>query len=174
MKLDIVANSRNDEFYTPMYAIAPILKYLRRFKRIWCPFDTDESLFVKALLAEGHEVVNTHITNGEDFFDLDIACDAIVSNPPYSRETEVIERLFSLGKPFAMLVGCVGLFESQTRFDMFKSNSFEIMYLNRRVSFFKDYKDIKPELNPPFSSVYLCHNILPKQIVFEKIEKVNK
>lgn len=28
MKMDIVAGSKNDEFYTPEYAIYPILKYL--------------------------------------------------------------------------------------------------------------------------------------------------
>lgn len=28
MKLDIVAGSKNDEFYTPEYAIRPIMKYL--------------------------------------------------------------------------------------------------------------------------------------------------
>lgn len=28
MKLDKVANSQNDEFYTPVYAISPILKYV--------------------------------------------------------------------------------------------------------------------------------------------------
>lgn len=28
MKLDKVANSGNDEFYTPPYAIEPLLKYL--------------------------------------------------------------------------------------------------------------------------------------------------
>ena len=70
-----------------------------------------------------------------------------------------------------MLVGVVGLFESQKRFDMFKNNDFEIMYLNRRVSYFKDYNDEKPSLNPPFSSVYLCSKILPNKIVFEEIKK---
>ena len=29
MKLDKVANSGNDEFYTPIYAIIPILKYIK-------------------------------------------------------------------------------------------------------------------------------------------------
>ena len=29
MKMDKVANSGNDEFYTPMYAIEPILKYVK-------------------------------------------------------------------------------------------------------------------------------------------------
>ena len=42
-------------------------------------------------------------------------CDYIISNPPYSLKNEVFERLFVLGKPFAMLVGVVGVFESQTR-----------------------------------------------------------
>lgn len=54
---------------------------------------------------------------------------------------------------------------------MFKENEFEIMYLNRRVSYFKSYDDCKPSLNPPFSSVYLCHKMLPQTIVFEKIDK---
>ena len=134
MKMDKVAGSGNDEFYT-------------------------------------HEVINTHIVNGEDFFECNIPCDAIVSNPPYSVKTEVLERLFSLGKPFAMLVGVVGLFESQKRFEMFRDNSFEIMYLNRRVSYYKDYADDKPALNPPFSSVYLCSHLLPEPIVFEEIIK---
>lgn len=29
MKMDIVANSGNDEFYTPLYAIEPIKKYIK-------------------------------------------------------------------------------------------------------------------------------------------------
>lgn len=28
MKMDIVAGSKNDEFYTPLYAIKPIEKYI--------------------------------------------------------------------------------------------------------------------------------------------------
>jgi hypothetical protein len=116
-------------------------------------------------------VIPTHICNNENFFELEKDCDLIISNPPYSLKTEVIERLFKIGKPFAMLVGVVGLFESQRRFNMFKNNEFEIMYLNKRVSYFKDYKEQKPSLNPPFSSVYICHHLLPQKIVFEEIKK---
>ena len=75
-----------------------------------------------------------------------------------SIKTEVFERLFELNKPFAMLVGVVGLFESQARFNMFKDNKFELMYFNKRVSYLRSYQDEKPALNPPFSSVYVCHN----------------
>ena len=172
MKMDIVAGSGNDEFYTPAYAIRPLLKYIRKNSVIWCPFDTAQSNFVKLLRREGHTVTHTHIRDGADFFQMDTPhCDVIISNPPYSCKTEVLERLFQIGKPFAMLLGIVGLFESQKRFDIFRSNPFEIMYLNRRVSYLKDYADAKPQLNPPFSSVYLCSGVLPERIIFEEIQK---
>ena len=99
-------------------------------------------------------------------------CDYIISNPPYSLKGDVLQRLFDIGKPFAMLVGIVGLFESQKRFEMFRDNDFEIMYMNRRVAYFKDYAEQKPSLNPPLSSVYICHGVLPKKIVFEEIKKI--
>ena len=173
--MDIVAGSGNDEFYTPMYAVLPIAKYLKPNSTIWCPFDTEESNFVKLFRSLGHRVIATHIFYEQDFFEHEIPdCSYIISNPPYSLKTEVIERLFAIGKPFAMLVGVVGLFESQKRFDLFKNNDFEVMYLSRRVSYFKSYEEQKPSLNPPFSSVYLCHNILPRTIVFEEIERTTK
>lgn len=168
-----IANSGNDEWYTPNYAIVPIAKYIKPNSTIWCPFDTDKSNYVKKFIELGHSVINTHLDMGVDFFKCEVPkCDYIISNPPYSLKNEVFKKLFEIGKPFAMLVGVVGLFESKTRFDMFSSNNFEIMYFDKRVSYFKDYNDQKPSLNPPFSSVYLCHNILPKQIVFEELHKV--
>lgn len=173
MKLDIVASSGNDEFYTPTYAVKPLLKYLKPHSEIWCPFDTEHSNFVKVLEAEGYSVIYTHIGSGTDFFEADFNCDYIISNPPYSLKGKVFERLFKLGKPFAMLVGVVGLFESQNRFQMFRDNEFEIMYMNRRIAYFKSYEEQKPSLNPPFSSVYVCSGILPKQIVFEQINKAD-
>ena len=176
MKLDKVANSGNDEFYTPEYAITPLLKYIPSGSKIWCPFDTSDSLFVKLLTLHGCDVLSTHISRGEDFFQLsnsEIAdwCDYIISNPPYSIKTEILDELFSIGKPFAMLLGCAGIFESQKRFEMFRDNEFEVMMFNRRISYFKDYEEQKPSKNPPFSSWYICSNVLDKHIVFEEIIK---
>lgn len=153
--------------------VTPLLKYLPdRNVTIWCPFDTEQSLFLKVFRENWYTVISTHIDNGQDFFKIEpVDCDYIISNPPYSCKGEVLKRLFEIGKPFAMLVGVVGLFESQKRFEMFRDNDFEIMYLNKRVSYFKDYFDEKPSLNPPFSSVYVCKMMLPKQIVFEEIDK---
>jgi len=177
MKMDKVANSKNDEFYTPKYAITPILEFLKPNSIIWCPFDTSKSLFVKELEKAGHKVIFTHLENDIDFFEQTKTskyyseCDYIISNPPYSLKTEVLQHLFKLNKPFAMLLGVVGIFESQTRFEMFRDNVFEILYFNRRVDYFNDYNEIKPSKNPPFSSVYITSKILPKQIMFREINK---
>ena len=177
MKMDKVAGSGNDEFYTPRYAIEPLIKYIKPFSTVWCPFDTQESNFVKVLKDNNFNVIYSHISDIEyvgDFFDIcsePSQYDYIISNPPYSLKAEVFERLFELGKPFAMLVGVVGLFESKKRFEMFKNNKFEIMYFNKRIAYFKDFTEQKPSLNPPFSSVYITSQILPTQIVFEEIIK---
>lgn len=178
MKLDLITNKAenkndNDEFYTPEYAIKPLLKYLNPNSKILCPFDTDESLYKKVLEFSGHFVETSHINNGKDFFKINDVSkyDYIISNPPYSLKYEVFNHLFNLNKPFAMLVGVVGLFESQKRFDLFRNNNFEVMYFNKRISYFKDYSDKVCKLNPPFSSVYITSNILPTQIIFETIDK---
>ena len=57
MKLDLITNkadvsskrNENDEFYTPIYAIKPLLKYLKAKSNIWCPFDSNESNYTKGL-----------------------------------------------------------------------------------------------------------------------------
>jgi len=171
--MDIVAGSQNDEFFTPNYAIVPLLKYIPNDASVWCPFDTEESNFVKLLKQHGCKVTCSHISEGKDFFkENPDNIQFIISNPPYSLKSEVLKKLFELKIPFAMLVGVVGLFESKKRFSMFKENSFEIMYFDKRIAYFKDFKEQKPSLNPPFSSVYVCSNILPKQIVFEEVNKL--
>ena len=170
MKLDEIT-VKKDEYYTPPYAVTPILIHIPKGATVWCPFDTEDSLFVKMLRLHGCHVIATHLDNGEDFFELNIECDYIVSNPPYSLKNEVLEKLFLLGTPFAMLIGVVGIFESQHRYKLFRDNEFEIMYLNKRVSFFEDFEDQKPALNPPFSSVYITSNVLPEKICFAEIDK---
>lgn len=172
MKMDKVAGSHNDEYYTPLYAIKPLIKYLKPKSKIWCPFDTDDSLYVLYFRKNGFDVYNTHIDDGYDFFNMKIPqCDYIISNPPYSTKTAVLRKLFEIDKPFAMLVGVVGLFESEERFNLFRNNEFECLYFDKRISYLKNYTDTQTQLNPPFSSIYICHNILPKQICFETVNK---
>lgn len=59
--------NKNDEYYTPIYAIYPIIKFLKPKSTIWCPFDTAESEFVKVFIKEGFSVKFGHINTGQDF-----------------------------------------------------------------------------------------------------------
>jgi len=53
----LYSKGNNDECYTPEYAVRPILKHLKNFAlnkiggviTVWCPFDKEESNFVKLL-----------------------------------------------------------------------------------------------------------------------------
>lgn len=172
MKMDKVAGSGNDEWYTPVYAITPLLKYIKPKSKILCPFDTSESNYVKVLERAGHEVIHTHISDGKDFFKLRRAnVDYIISNPPYSKKNQVLKKCFSFGVPFAMLIGAVGVFESRERFDMFRKSKFEVMYFDKRVCYLRTYDEVKPTGAPPFSSCYICSGVLPKQMIFEEIDK---
>ena len=141
-----------------------------QWSTIWCPFDMQDSEYILTFREHGFNVVYGHIQTGQDFFNVEVPeCDYIISNPPYSLKTEVFARLREIGKPFAMLINFQGIFDNQKRFALFSSMPVEMMYLSPRVSYIKDgeYK----ASGVPFQSGYLCSNILPKQIMFEKVTK---
>lgn len=161
--------NKNDEYYTPAYAIEPIMKRIPVGSKIWCPFDTKDSEYVKEF-SKNYDVVYGHILTGQDFFDVDVPeCDYIISNPPYSLKGEVFERLYSIGKPFAMLINLQGLFDNKKRFELFKNKDVQILYLSPRVNYIKSENESPSGV--PFQSVYVCDRILDKQIEFDYVIK---
>lgn len=162
---------KKDEYFTPAYAVYPIIPYLRPGAAVWCPFDTQDSAYVRVFSANGFRVIYGHIQTGEDFFQADVPeCDYIISNPPYSLKGEVIKRLYEIGKPFAMLINFQGIFDSKERFKMFRENRVEMLWLSPRVSYIRG--DGKPEKRAPFQSGYLCSGICKRQLEFAYVEKV--
>ena len=75
----------NDECMTLDYAVEPIIKYIPKDWVVWCPFDTEDSEFVKQISANGNKVIHSHISEGKDFYtyEPDEHWDCIVSNPPF-------------------------------------------------------------------------------------------
>ena len=61
------SSGNNDECYTPDYGVTPILKYIPKDAKVWCPFDTEKSEFVKQI-SQTHSVEYSHIDEGKDFF----------------------------------------------------------------------------------------------------------
>jgi len=156
-----------DEWYTPESAVNSIVKVLPFSSIIWCPFDTEESNFVKILRQNGFIVECSHIQNqDEDFFNYEpFEWDIIVSNPPYSIRNYILKRAFSFGKPFALLMNTNGLFDSQVRWDLFSNNDFSLYYLKGRTAFYNNKWELLK--SPPFQSAYITSKLFNQKIVFE-------
>lgn len=157
---------KNDEWKTPRKAVNLLLPYLQKKSVIWCPFDTQESEFVKVFCSNGNKVIYSHIGQGKDFFEYtpNVPFDCIISNPPYSIKDKVYKRLLSLNKPFAMLVNINGLWDSKVRFELFKYTNIEILIPKGRIKFINEEGT---QASPPFQSVFVCHNFLPKVLCYE-------
>lgn len=167
--------AESDECYTPRYAVIPIVKYLkaRGYKRIWCPFDLDHSLYVRVLKDAGFTVINTHINLGEDFFTFNINkgdYDCIVSNPPFTLSSEVLEHLYELGKPFAMLLP-INKLQSKERTPLFVKNGLELLTFDKRICFYTEGKLDKVQAGVAFASGYFCKDVLPEKLVCEVLEE---
>lgn len=157
-----------DEWFTPIEAVESILQHLPWGSIVWCPFDKEESNFVKVLRENGYIVECSHIDNkDEDFFNYEpFEWDIIVSNPPYSIRNDILKRAFDFGKPFALLMNTNGLFDSQTRWDLFNNNDFSLFYIKGRVNYMKEYGK-KEKSSPPFQSAYITSGLFKEKIVFE-------
>ena len=162
--------NKNDEYYTPAYAVEPIIKYLTPNSTIWCPFDKADSQYVKVFQQNNFNVVYGHIETGQDFFEVSVPdCDYIISNPPYSLKGMVFKKLYEIGKPFAMLINFTGIFDHKERFELFRTNRVEMLYLSPRVNYIKPNENIASGV--PFQSGYLCSGIFDKQLNFEYLNK---
>lgn len=118
-KLYTAGAKGSDNFYTPAYAVLPILELLGTIvnpSRIWEPF-VGAGGIAQVLFDTGrYSVWGTDIDGNTfgspswtgdffrapEYFIEDTDC--IISNPPYSISDDILERLFHIGKPFALLM----------------------------------------------------------------------
>lgn len=128
---DDIKKSNTDEWYTPKENVKLIVPFLnmRGYKKILCPFDTEESQFVQVLTENGFDITYSHIKTGTDFFNIRNLndYDAVVSNPPFSKREAILQRLFESKVPFALILNFNGLFDSKKRWKLFKENDFELI-----------------------------------------------
>ena len=152
----------NDECYTPRYVVKELLPYLPKDKVIWCPFDTEESEFVKVLSEEGFQVVNSHISYGQDYYTYEPKYwDIIVSNPPFTNKRKIFERAMSFNKPFALLMSNTWLNDSAPKV-LFREKDLQLLMFRNRIKFLNN-GIVNNKIT--FSSSFYCWNLLPKQII---------
>ena len=167
----------SDECLTPRYAVTPIIKHLknRGYKTILCPFDKEDSFYVRELSANGFKVYHSHIDT-VDFFDIegvgtDVEC--IVSNPPFSIKDEVLARLYQFDIPFAMLLPQNSL-QGIGRVKLFQKYGMEYLGFDRRVNFYTNGDLSGWRKGNHFASGYFCKNVLPDNLVFENLIEVQE
>ena len=158
--------NEKDEYYTPSILVKPILQYIKPQSTIWCPFDTIDSEFVIQLKNEGHKVLYSHIWLGQDFFEYepDEEYDYIISNPPFTLKLKVLERLYKLNKPFAMILG-LPILNYQEVGEFFLDKELQLLIVDKKVSFDGNTSS--------FNNSYFCYNILPKDLIFTHLEHNN-
>ena len=160
------SKGNNDECYTPNYGVSPIIKYIPEGAIVWCPFDKEESEFVKQI-SQTHTVVRSHLDDGQDFFTYEPEnWDVIVSNPPFTNKRLFFERALSFNKPFALIMTNTWLNDSAPK-QLFSDKDLQLLMFDKRMKFVSP--DGRPNDKITFSSSYYCWNFLPKQIVMEKL-----
>lgn len=161
-----------DEQYTPSYAVRPLLEFIPNDKIIWCPFDNEQSAFVKVFRGAGYKVECSHIDNGQDFFTYKPKhWDVMISNPPFSKKDAVLRRAYKLEKPFALLlpVNCI---QGEERYKIFK-NDIQMLCFDKRIGFINQNNMGKPVERTAFGSAYFCRNLLPTKLELRSLSKEN-
>ncbi len=158
---------KGDELYTPSYAVEAILPYIPDdTKTIWCPFDTEDSQYVK-ILSKKYDVINTHIEYDQNFFEIPYPpCDCIISNPPFSKKEEILKYLFKLDIPFAIMWPLPSI-QLQKSFNLIKQC--ELLIFNKRIRFHHNLDLSDKPKSPAFASIYLCKNFLSDKLIFAEL-----
>lgn len=167
--------TKKDLCQTPPYALDPIIPFLilQGYRRIWdCA--SGEGYLVRGLVKAGFFASGTDIMRGADFLTQDIPghknyCNAIVTNPPFSKKYDFLARCYEIGKPFALLMPVESL-GAVTAQRLFKEYGFEWMFLDKRVDFKMPNKGWDGK-GSWFPVMWICRWILPGPVMFGKIDK---
>lgn len=165
----LYSSGKNDECWTPDYGVIPILEFIPKGKVVWCPFDSEDSEFVKQI-SRVNPVVFSHIWEGKDFFEWEPEeWDIIISNPPFQGKRKFFERALSFGKPFALLMTMAWMNEAAP-VQLFEERGLQLLLFDKRI----EYKQSNPKKvgKITFNSSYFCCDLLPRDIVMRRLNKV--
>lgn len=163
----------SDECFTPFYAVAPLLKYIKPGSTIWLPFDEEWSAYNKLFTENGYKVIRSTIRENQDFFKYEppLPYDIIISNPPFSKKDAVLKRLRELKKPFAILLPIATL-QGQKRFE--DLIGLQLLVFDKRIGFHTNYNFATTTEGSPFATAYFCKNFLPSDLIFERLDKYQR
>ena len=152
-------DSNSDCYETPTHCWDLIKKYIPENKIIWEPFYLNGSSG-DYLTNLGFEVIHLQ----EDFF-MENKGDIVVSNPPWSKNKNILKKLKELDKPFILLVPINVIATNYFR-KIFNDDldNITIFLFDKRVSF-RPAENVKASSN--FSvSIFLGYKVNDKNIIY--------
>ena len=131
---------KHDDYMTPKYAWENISHLIPKNKIIWEAFmgDGKSGEYLKEL---GFNVIHDY----DDFFKNNKG-DIIVSNPPFSKSKEILNRLKELDKPFILILPCSKICTQYIR-ENFKDTKtpLQIIIPRKRIHFNKQIEGKTPD-----------------------------
>ena len=149
---------KHDDYMTPKYAWENIQHLIPKDKVIWESFYGDGSSGTH-LQDLGFDTIHENI----DFFNNDKG-DIVVSNPPFSKSKEVMNRLKELDKPFILILPSSKINTSYIR-ENYKDGDLQIIIPRKRIQFIKNGNELQNKCN--FDCFYYCYKInLERDIIW--------
>ena len=151
---------KHDDYMTPKYAWEDIKQYIPTDKVIWEAFygDGKSGSYLQEL---GFNVIHEPI----DFFENNKG-EIVVSNPPFSKSKQVMNRLYELDKPFILIFPSSKI--NTKYFRKWKDRNLQIIIPRKRINFIKfvDGEEVESK-GANFDCFYYCYKMnLPKDIVW--------
>ncbi len=151
---------KHDDYMTPKYAWENIKQYIPKDKIIWEAFmgDGKSGEYLKEL---GFNVIH----NDNDFFENNEG-DIVISNPPFSKSKDIMNRLKELDKPFILILPSSKISTQYFR-ENFKNtdNPLQIIIPRKRIQFVKNGNELQNKCN--FDCFYYCYKMnLPRDIIW--------
>lgn len=152
---------KHDDYMTPKYAWENITDYIPKDKIIWEAFmgDGKSGEYLREIGCK--EVIHDY----DDFFENNKG-DIIISNPPFSKSKEILNRLKELDKPFILILPCSKISTQYIR-DNFKNTDtpLQIIIPRKRIQFIKNGNELQNKCN--FDCFYYCYKMdLPRDIIW--------
>jgi hypothetical protein len=162
----ITGNVLSDEWYTNQETVDLAISLLNPEPNslILCPFDSQNSLFVKTLQSLEHTVIHSinDFVHGE--FRL---CDYIITNPPFSIKDQVIEKAFKYGVK-TVLVLPIDAMGGVKRHQLFSKHGYPSIFVPaRRIAYYDE--EWKLRKGTSFHSIIMTLNDKQSQLDWGKL-----
>lgn len=167
--INYARKNNDDNFYTPDYAVYPLLNYLPKPPlTVWECCDFGGSRITAVLSHNGYNVISTDVVYGFDFLrdKASFNFDMIITNPPYSLKNKFLEKCYTYRKPFALLLPITTL-EGVERNGLFRKYGISVIVLDRRIN----YKDSmnKNKKGCWFNSSWFIWNVGEKNKIYFEV-----